>query len=83
VVSSGGTIPGGTAASADNCWCPGGTVGSWSWGAAVTCGTACAGGTLAGKFVSITGTRAFTAILSSYGLIGNRSLHQSVIVQTQ
>ena len=49
----------------------------------VTCGSACAGGTLAGKFVTIAGTRQFTAIFTAYGLIGNITLHQSTIVQAQ
>ena len=51
----------------------------------LTCGTACAGGrTLAGKFVTIAGTRSFTAIFTrSYGLIGDITLHQSTIVQAQ
>jgi Flp pilus assembly protein TadG len=83
VVSGGVTTAGGTAANANGCWCPTGAVANWTWGTAATCGTACAGGTLAGKFVSITGSRAFSAILSSYGLIGDRTLHQSVIVQAQ
>ncbi len=52
-------------------------------GSAATCGSACAGGTLAGKFVTIAGTRQFTAIFTAYGLIGNITLHQSTIVQAQ
>jgi len=83
VVSGGVATAGGVAANADNCWCPTGGVASWNYGAAVTCGRACAGGTLAGKFASITGTRAFSAILSSYGLISKSTLSQSIIVQAQ
>ena len=73
----------GTAANSDSCWCPTGTTAAWTWGSAATCGSACPGGTLAGKFVTIAGTRQFTAIFTAYGLIGNITLHQSTIVQAQ
>jgi Flp pilus assembly protein TadG len=83
VIASGTTTPGGTAANANNCWCPTAGASGWTWGSAATCGTACAGGTLAGKFVTIAGTRSFAAIFGDYGLISNTTLHQSTIVQTQ
>ncbi len=74
----------GTAANANSCFCPTGTsAAAWSFGVAANCGSACAGGTLAGKFVTITGTRAFTAIFVNYGLIGNITLQQSIVVQAQ
>jgi Flp pilus assembly protein TadG len=82
-VTNGATTASGTAANANSCWCPTGSSAAWGWGAAATCGSACAGGTLAGKFVTIAGTRAFTAIFGDYGLIGNTTLHQSTIVQVQ
>jgi Flp pilus assembly protein TadG len=82
-VSNGVTTPSGTAANANSCWCPTGGLANWSWGVAATCGSACAGGTLAGKFVTIAATRSFTAIFGAYGIIGNTTLHQSVIVQAQ
>jgi hypothetical protein len=73
----------GTTSNADSCWCPTGASAAWQWGSAATCGSPCAGGTLAGKFVTIAGTRRFTAIFTAYGLIGNVTLHQSAIVQAQ
>lgn len=82
-MSGGVPTAGGTAANADSCWCPTGASAAWNWGSAATCGSACAGGTLAGKFVTIAGTRKFTAIFTAYGLIGNITLHQSTIVQAQ
>jgi Flp pilus assembly protein TadG len=82
-VANGTTTSSGTATNANSCWCPTGNSTTWAWGAAVTCGSACAGGTLAGKFVSISGTRSFTAIFGNYGLIGNTTLHQSTMVQAQ
>jgi Flp pilus assembly protein TadG len=84
-IAAGVTNTGGVAAQADSCWCPTGAGASWSWGAAVTCGSACAGGrgTMAGKFVTIAGTRSFTAIFTGYGVIGNITLRQSSVVQAQ
>jgi Flp pilus assembly protein TadG len=82
-IASGVTTTSGTAANADSCWCPTGVSTTWNWGAAATCGSVCAGGTLAGKFVTIAGSRQFTAIFTAYGLIGNITLHQSTIVQAQ
>jgi Flp pilus assembly protein TadG len=83
VVAGGTTTASGTAANANSCWCPTGGTASWAWGATATCGSSCAGGTLAGKFVTITGTRSFSAIFGHYGLISNNTLHQSTIVQAQ
>jgi Flp pilus assembly protein TadG len=82
-VSNGTTSSSGTPANANLYWCPTGSSAAWSWGTAAAQGSACAGGTLAGKFVTVAGTRAFTAIFGAYGLIGNRTLHQSTIVQAQ
>ena len=76
------TVNDGTA-NANSCWCPTGNASNWVWGAATTCGNACAGGTLAGKFVTIAGTRSFNAVFASYGLIGNITLQQSIMVQAQ
>ena len=82
-VAGGNTTASGTAANANSCWCPTGSLANWSWGTAAVCGSACAGGTLAGKFVTIAGTRAFSAVFSNYGLIPNATLHESAIVQSQ
>ncbi len=82
-IAGGTTTPSGTAANANSCWCPTGSTTSAAWGAAATCGTSCAGGTFAGKFVTINGTRAFIALFGNYGLISNKTLNQSTIVQAQ
>ena len=82
-VSNGATTPSGTPANANSCWCPTGGSAAWGWGTAATCGSTCAGGTQAGKFVTIAGTRSFSAIFGAYGLISNTTLHQSTIVQAQ
>jgi Flp pilus assembly protein TadG len=82
-IANGRASASGTVANADSCWCPTGAPPGWTWGTSAACGSTCAGGTLAGKFVTVTGTRAFTAIFGDYGLITNRTLRQSVIVQSQ
>ncbi len=82
---SGGTASGsGTAANADQCYCPTGTSTSLSWGTAQTCGAACSGGNTAyaGKFITISATRTYTPILSTFGLVQN-PLTASATVQVQ
>ena len=83
-VTNGATSSSGTAANANSCWCPTVAPAAASpFGTVATCGSTCAAGTLAGKFVTIAGTRTFSAIFGNYGLISNRTLHQSTIVQAQ
>ena len=63
---TGGTITsGGTASNADSCYCPTGNALAITWGAAKTCGSACTGTGVAGKFVSIVAVRTYSPI-SSY-----------------
>jgi Flp pilus assembly protein TadG len=82
-LNSGTSSSSGTASNANSCWCPTGGSGTWTWGTAATCGSTCSGGTLAGKFVTISGTRAFTPIFPAYALIGSIALHQNTIVQAE
>ena len=67
---------------ATGCYCPTGTTGNWSWGGAVTCASACAGGGVAGQFVTITATRNFTSLFPSLGLTPS-TIRRSAIVETQ
>ena len=90
VTVSGGTstvagtlTTGGTNTPADSCYCPSGTTTAFTWGAAQTCGSSCAGGGLAGKFVTIVATRTYNPIFSSYGLIANNTITASTTVETQ
>lgn len=72
----------GTAANADKCWCP--QASPFTWGAAVTCGTACPGAaTIAGKFVRVTISRPYTALFSTYGLVSNSTITVTSTVETQ
>jgi Flp pilus assembly protein TadG len=82
-VTGGSSAANGTASNADNCYCPTGSSASWSWGGAVTCGSACTGGSVAGKFVTIAARRSFTALFPQFGFVQNGTITQSALVQTQ
>ena len=84
-VSGGTPSSGGTASNADLCYCPTGTVGAFTWGSSATCGTACPGTNtgFAGKFVTITASRAYTPIFSTYGIVQNNTISASAAVQVQ
>jgi Flp pilus assembly protein TadG len=82
---SGGTATAsGTASNANSYYCLTGSPGSWSWGTALTGNTtACSSGSAtAGKFVTITASRAFTPTLINLGFTAG-TLSQSVAVQVQ
>ena len=84
-VSGGASSTSGTASNADLCYCPSGTPGAFTWGSSVTCGSACPGTNkgYAGKFVTITASRAYTPIFSSYGVVQNDTISASAAVQVQ
>ena len=84
-VTSGTASSAGTASNADLCYCPSGTVGSFNWGSSTTCGTACSGSNtgFAGKFVTITASKAYTPIFSTYGMVQNNTISASAAVQVQ
>lgn len=81
--SSQTTTTGGTASNADLCYCPSGTPGAFTWGSSTTCGASCPATGYAGKFVTITATRQYTPIFSSYGLVQNDTISASAAVQVQ
>jgi Flp pilus assembly protein TadG len=66
-----------------NCYCPTGSPGNWTWGTAVTCGSACAGGGVAGQFVTITASRTVSPLFPTFGLTYNGTITRSAIVETQ
>ena len=83
--ASGTQTSGGTASNADACYCPSGTVGAFNWGSSTTCGSACPGTAsgYAGKFVTITATKTYTPIFSSYGIVQNDTITATAVVQVQ
>jgi Flp pilus assembly protein TadG len=84
-VTAGTPATTGTAANADACYCPSGTVSAFTWGASTTCGAACPGTSTgyAGKFVTITATKTYTPIFSSYGIVQNDTITATSVVQVQ
>jgi hypothetical protein len=77
---SGAATPSGSAST--SCYCPTGAPATWSWGSpAASCGASCTPGT-AGMFVTISASRAFTPIFSSFGFLPS-TLHQYAVVQVK
>jgi Flp pilus assembly protein TadG len=69
--SAGGTpTTSGTAANAAQCYCPTGSAASLTWGATASCGTACAGGGTAGRFVVVALALSRTPIFPAWTAIG-------------
>ncbi|HEY5046448.1 MAG TPA: TadE/TadG family type IV pilus assembly protein [Rhizomicrobium sp.] len=80
-VTAGVVSSGGTASNANSCYCPTGSPPNWVWGSAATCNSICATGGQAQQFVMITATRAYTPLLSTFGLIKNGTLSQNATVE--
>ena len=72
----------GEANDADRCWCPTGST-TIAWGVATTCGSACANGLRAGKFVELHVSRAHTALFAGIGGVRNGRISQMSLVQTE
>ncbi len=82
-VSGGTTTTSGTAGNADLCFCPTGTPTSVTWGTSLTCGSACAAGGTAGKFVLVTASYTYSAIFTSYNFFNGGVVTAAAMVQTQ
>jgi hypothetical protein len=77
---SGGT-PTTSGSASTSCYCPTGSPGSWTWSAAANCAASCSPG-IAGMFVTIAASRAFTPMFSSFGFLPS-TLYQYAVVQVQ
>lgn len=73
----------GTASGADSCYCPTVSGSTVSWGSAMTCKSTCSGSGLAGKFVSINASVAYSPLFGSYGFVRNGTLSTFTVVQVQ
>jgi Flp pilus assembly protein TadG len=84
-ITAGALTTGGTASAADLCYCPtpasGGGVSNW--GSSVTCGSTCAGGGVAGKFVTIEASTQFTSMFGPRSLIPSQTFTTTSVVQAQ
>jgi Flp pilus assembly protein TadG len=81
--SSNTITPSGTASNANSCYCPSIASSTVTWGSAATCGSACAGGGVAGKFVRISATRNYTPFFFNYGIVTGGTITVRVMVQVQ
>jgi len=68
---------------ATDCYCPTGTPGNWSWGSAVTCGSACNGGGVAGQFVTIAASTTISPLFPAFGFVQNGTINSYALVETQ
>jgi Flp pilus assembly protein TadG len=68
---------------ATHCYCPTGSPGSWTWGAAITCGNPCASGGVAGQFVTITASHTLSPLFSTFGLTYNGTISRSAMAETK
>ncbi|MDR3507433.1 MAG: pilus assembly protein [Caulobacteraceae bacterium] len=82
-VTSGTAVASGTASNADSCYCPTTSGSTFSWGSAATCSSSCPSGGLAGKFVRISASRAYTPMFSSYGIVSSHTITATALVQVQ
>jgi Flp pilus assembly protein TadG len=83
-VTNGTSSSSGTAGNADSCYCPTGTPGNWSWGSAVTCGSACGGGGVAGQFVTISASTTVSPLFPAFGFVQNGgTINSYALVETQ
>jgi Flp pilus assembly protein TadG len=82
-ITGGSASSSGTPANANLCYCPTGTYASITWGASVTCGNACTGGGIAGKFVAVTATYSWTPLFTSYSFVPSGNVTSGTVVQVQ
>ncbi|HTJ56395.1 MAG TPA: TadE/TadG family type IV pilus assembly protein [Devosiaceae bacterium] len=80
---NGAVTTAGTVSTADVCHCPTSSNGTVTWGGALTCGAACSGGGVAGKFVYIAESVPYSPLFGDYGFVKNHSLFASSLVQVQ
>ena len=82
--NGGAATTGGTASAADACYCPAtGSNNSVTWGSSVACGSTCANGGQAGRFVAITMSRTYSPLFASYGYVRNGAVTASSLVRAQ
>jgi Flp pilus assembly protein TadG len=70
---------GGSTSAASSCYCPTGSGTTFAFGTSVSCGSACSGGAVAGKFVKLSASRAYTPMILPSRLIHSPITASSVI----
>ncbi len=83
--SEGRVSDSGSGSPAGSCYCPSidNRTQAVAWGSAAACGSNCAAGGRAGKFVVVSAQRNYSPLFSSYGLIANGTISVRTIVQTE
>lgn len=82
-ITGGATATSGTASAADGCYCPTLSGSTVAWGSATSCGTTCASGATAGKYVAVTASHAYSPLFSSYGVVKDGTVSASAVVRVQ
>lgn len=82
-ITNGAVSTAGSTGNADLCFCPTVANSAVTWGSSTSCGTTCASGGLAGKFVSIAVNRTYTPILVNYGMTQNGAINVRAMIQVQ
>jgi Flp pilus assembly protein TadG len=82
-VTNGASSTSGTSSNADSCYCPTVAGATVTWGETKTCGSACTGGGVAGKFVAITASKPFTPMFSGFGIVEDDAITVRAVVQPQ
>lgn len=73
----------GTASNADLCYCPTANAGSLTWGSSATCGSVCAGGGTAGKFVTISASKPYSPLFGGMGIVKSGNITVQSVIQPQ
>ena len=83
VRTAGVSVISGTASEADKCYCPSLSGSTVTWGTGKTCGSACTGGGVAGKFVLIRASQPHSPMLGWTGVTQPEQLQVSSLVQVK
>lgn len=62
------------------CYCPNSAT---DFGSQLTCGTVCANGGVAGRFVAITARRPYAPLFTNYGIVSDGYISVTSLVQTE
>lgn len=73
----------GNASQADQCFCPTGTGSAVTWGAALTCQATCSNGSLAGKFVTITASKAYHPMFGGFAIVEDGQISVATLAQVK
>lgn len=82
-VANGAVTSSGSASNAGLCYCPTISSSTINWGSSASCGSTCASGGLAGKFVLVKMQQTYTPLLINYGMTQSGAITVQTVVQVQ